>query len=90
MKKQIKGAVLGAIICGMSSLAMADTDVKGDEIKGELSGIDGSFYLITDMQGTEHRVHFDDTTEIKGTLAEGKLVEAYVDGGHVTLIKEEE
>lgn len=88
-KFALAAALFGGIALA-SGTALADKMAGGaQEIKGQLTAIDGSFYLIKDTKGAEHRVHFDNTTKTSGTLTAGAQVEAYVDNGHVTEIKVE-
>lgn len=91
MKKTI--ALAAALFSGMvlaSGSALADKMAgSAQEIKGQLTAIDGSFYLIKDTKGVEQRVHFDQTTKKTGDVALGAQVEVYVENGHVTEIKVE-
>ncbi len=89
MKRRVL-AILFAIglAFGATGFAIADDMAgSGDEVKGELVNVDGSFYVIKDLKGVENRVHFDDTTTQEGEIVVGAIVEAYVDNGHVTKIK---
>lgn len=89
-KVALTAALLGSLVLASGS-ALADKMAAGaEEIKGQLTGIDGSFYLIKDAKGVEHRLHFDDTTKRPGEITAGVDVEAYVSNGHVTEIKIEE
>jgi len=69
------------------SLSFATFADDGMQVNGTLTKIDGAVYVITDTQGVEQRINFDDTTQITGDIAEGKNVEVLVDHGLATSIK---
>ena len=81
-------ALFMALTLGLSFATFADDGKQvSEEVKGMLTKIDGAVYVITDTQGVEQRINFDDTTKIAGDIAEGKNVEVAVDHGLATSIK---
>lgn len=56
-------------------------------IKGELTKIDGSFYVVKDKAGKEHRIHFNDSTKQSGDIKAGMMVEVDEANGHANSIK---
>ena len=83
MKKMLTAILLACGISAFSGLALADEDINGALVK-----IDGSYYVVKDASGKEHRGHFNDTTKKEGDVKEGAMVEMHVNkGGHVTKIE---
>lgn len=74
----VSGVILGI---GLSFSAWAAT------VSGNLEKIDGSFYVIKDDAGKEHRIHFDNTTKKTGDLKPGSKVTVEEDNGHAKEIK---
>jgi hypothetical protein len=56
-------------------------------INGKLEKIDGQFFVVKDVQGKEHRIHFDTTTQQTGVPIAGKTVEIDENNGHAKSIK---
>lgn len=56
-------------------------------VMGELMKIDGSFYVVKDTDGKEHRIHFDDSTKKTGDVKAGAHVEVDNENGHAKSIK---
>lgn len=81
MKKLFAAAIAAASIFSFTAIA------GEGGIHGTLQKIDGSFYVIKDTAGKEHRLHFNDTTKKVGDIKEGAKVEVYVEKDHVTKIE---
>jgi hypothetical protein len=81
MKKLFLGAVITAATLGLTGLGWAEM-VMGDLVK-----IDGSFYVVKDSKGKEHRIHFDPSTKKEGDIKAGAHVEVDNDNGHAKSIK---
>jgi uncharacterized protein (DUF1684 family) len=56
-------------------------------IAGELTKVDGSFYIVKDKDGKEHKIHFNDTTKKTGDVKAGAKVEVDEKDGHANSIK---
>lgn len=83
MKKLFAAAIAAASIFSFAAFA------GEGGIHGTLKKIDGSFYVIKDDAGKEHRFHFNDTSKKVGDIKEGAKVEVYVEKDHVTKIQAE-
>src|SRR4030066_2550260 len=85
MKRILQGMIMVVAVLSFVSLSIEA------EVKGTLEKIDekGSFYFIKDAKGTEHKVHFDDTTKKTGDVKVGAAVEVDEDKGHAKSIKVE-
>jgi hypothetical protein len=55
-------------------------------IQGELTKIDGSFYVVKDKDGKEHRIHFDSTTQKTGDVKAGANVKVVEGNGQAKSI----
>jgi len=81
MKKVLLGLLMTAFILYFVGMGWAEM------ISGDLVKIDGSFYVVKDKDGKEHRIHFNDTTKIEGDIKAGAKVEVDVAAGHANSIK---
>jgi hypothetical protein len=81
MKKMILGLVVGVAALSFVSMSWAGM------ISGELSKIDGSFYIVKDKDGKEHKIHFDNSTQKTGDVKAGANVEVDESNGHAKSIK---
>jgi hypothetical protein len=81
MKKMILGLVVGIAALSFVSMSWAGM------ISGELSKIDGSFYIVKDKDGKEHKIHFDNSTQKTGDVKAGANVEVDEANGHAKSIK---
>lgn len=81
MKKLFAAAIIAASALSVTAFAGAGG------IHGTLQKIDGSYYVIKDDAGKEHRFHFNDTSKKVGDVKEGAKVEVYVDKDHVNKIE---
>jgi len=81
MKQMILGLVVGVAVLSFVSMSWAGM------ITGELTKIDGSFYVVKDKDGKEHRIHFDNSTQKTGDVKAGANVEVDDANGHAKSIK---
>ncbi len=81
----MKRMLLGIIIA-VAVLSFVGTSWAG-KVMGELTKIDGSFYVIKDKDGKEHKIHFNDTTQKTGDIKAGAHVEVDDANGHANSIK---
>ena len=82
MKKVLLGLLMAITILSFVSMGWAGM-VSGDLVK-----IDGSFYVVKDKDGKEHRIHFNETTKTEGDIKAGAKVEVDVDAAnHANSIK---
>lgn len=81
MKKSILG------IAAVLALVFWVTPGWAKPITGTLEKIDGSYYVVMDDDGTEHRVHFDETTQKTGEPDTGMIVDIDENNGHAKSIK---
>lgn len=81
MKRILLGLVIAVAALSFVSMSWAGM------IEGELSKIDGSFYVVKDKDGKEHRIHFDNTTQKTGDVKAGANVEVDEANGHAKSIK---
>lgn len=81
MKKVLLSLLVAFVILSFVSMGWAGM------ISGDLVKIDGSFYVVQDKDGKEHRVHFNDTTKKEGDIKAGAKVEVDEKGGHAASIK---
>jgi len=81
MKKMILGLVVAVAALSFVSMGWAGM------ISGELSKIDGSFYIVKDKDGKEHKIHFDNSTQKTGDVKAGANVEVDEANGHAKSIK---
>ena len=81
---------LSSLIMVVVVLAFVGTSWAG-MVKGTLEKIDeqGSFYLVKDSKGKEHKIHFDNTTKKTGDVKAGAHVEVDVKKNHAKSIKVE-
>jgi hypothetical protein len=81
MKKILLSLVMAVAVLSFVSLSWAGM------VMGELTKIDGSFYVVKDKDGKEHRIHFNESTQKTGDVKAGAHVEVDVDAGHANSIK---
>lgn len=81
MRRILFGLVLSAVVLSFAGIGWAKT------IQGELTKIDGSFYVVKDGKDQEHRVHFNDSTVKNGDIKPGVHVEIDEADGHANSIK---
>jgi hypothetical protein len=81
MKRILLGIIMSFAVLSFVSLGWAGM------VSGELTKIDGSFYVVKDKDGTEHRIHFNDSTMKSGDVKAGAQVEVDDDNGHANSIK---
>jgi hypothetical protein len=81
MKQMILGLVVGIAVLSFVSMSWAGM------VTGELTKIDGSFYVVKDKDGKEHRIHFDNSTQKTGDVKAGANVEVDDANGHAKSIK---
>lgn len=81
MKKILSGVLAAAALAAFVGTGWAGM------IEGTLAKIDGSFYVVKDSKGKEHRVHFNDSTKKEGEIKEGANVMVDDAGGHANSIK---
>lgn len=81
MKKTLTGiaAILGAVTLTATAW--------GAVVSGELLKIDGSFYVVKDAAGKEHKIHFDDSTKKAAEIKAGMKVEIDEANGHAKSIQ---
>jgi len=77
----ILGFLVGVAVLSFVSMSWAGM------ITGELTKIDGSFYVVKDKDGKEHRIHFDNSTQKTGDVKAGANVEVDDANGHAKSIK---
>ncbi|MEW6325060.1 MAG: hypothetical protein AB1515_06700 [Nitrospirota bacterium] len=70
-------------------LLSAGVPVWAATVTGDLTKIDesGSFYIVKDDSGKEHKLSFDATTEKTGDIKEGVRVTVNEDKGHAKSIQ---
>jgi hypothetical protein len=81
MKRMLLGMIMAVAILSFVSMSWAGM------VSGELTKIDGSFYVVKDKDGKEHKIHFDNTTKKTGDVKAGAQVELDEANGHATSIK---
>ena len=81
MKRMLLGMVMAVAV-----LSFVGTSLAG-MVMGELTKIDGSFYVVKDKDGKEHKIHFDNTTQKTGDVKAGAHVEVDDANGHAKSIK---
>ena len=81
MKPMLLGLVVGVVVLSFVSMSWAGM------VTGELTKIDGSFYVVKDKEGKEHRIHFDNSTQKTGDIKAGANVEVDDANGHAKSIK---
>jgi hypothetical protein len=74
------------MILGLAVLSFVGTGFAA-MIKGTLTKIDGSFYMVKDDKGKEHKIHFNDKTKKEGDIKDGAMVEVDEAQGHANSIK---
>jgi hypothetical protein len=81
MKRILLGIIMSVAVLSFVSLSWAEM------VSGELTKIDGPFYVVKDKDGKEHRIHFNDSTMKTGDIKPGAQVEVDDDNGHANSIK---
>ena len=81
MKKKLLGVVMAVAVLSFVGTSWAGV------IMGELTKIDGSFYVVKDKDGKEHKIHFNDSTKKTGDVKAGSHVEVDDANGHANSIK---
>ena len=81
MKRMLLGLIAAVAVLSFVSMSWAGM------IMGELTKIDGSFYVVKDKNGKEHRIHFNDSTQKTGDVKAGAHVEVDDSNGHANSIK---
>jgi hypothetical protein len=87
MKSLISSMVFAAIVCFGLATGTYAADVKAapesKTITGDLTKIDGEFYVVKDSAGKEVRLHVDKTSKLDGAFKAGDKIEAQAtDKGH--------
>lgn len=78
--------ILLSLVMAVAVLSLVSTSWAG-RMMGDLVKIDGSFYVVKDTDGKEHRIHFNDTTKKTGDIKAGAHVEVDEKDGHANSIK---
>lgn len=78
--------ILLSLVMAVAVLSLVSTSWAG-VMMGDLVKIDGSFYVVKDKDGKEHRIHFNDTTKKTGDIKAGAHVEVDEKDGHANSIK---
>lgn len=81
MKRILFSLVMAVAVLSFVSMGWAGM------VMGELTKIDGSFYVVKDKDGKEHRIHFNDSTKKMGDIKAGAQVEVDDANGHANSIK---
>jgi len=81
MKKMLLGMIMGVAVLSFVGLSWAGV------VSGELTKVDGSFYVVKDKDGKEHKIHFDNTTVKTGDVKAGAKVDVDEANGHAKSIK---
>jgi len=81
MRRTLLGIIMAVVFLSFVSMTRAEM------VSGQLVKIDGSFYVIKDKDGKEHRIHFNDMTQKSGDIKPGDHVEVDNDKGHANSIK---
>lgn len=69
--------VVGVLLCGLLvALALSLNGIH--TIKGEVVGVEPSSYFIKQYDGSQVRVHIDETTQMIGRIGQGEHIEAKV------------
>lgn len=64
----------------MKTFSVTDqTGFKENRFRGQIVRIDGTDYFIKTKEGTEVKLHRDETTKATGTMKQGDMIEAKVD-----------
>lgn len=78
--------ILLSLVMAVAVLSLVSTSWAGT-MMGDLVKIDGSFYVVKDAKGKEHRIHFNETTKKTGDIKAGAHVEVDEKDGHANSIK---
>lgn len=81
MRRILLGIIVSVAVLSFVSMSWAGM------VSGELVKIDGSFYVVKDKDGKEHRIHFNDSTMKTGDVKAGAQVNVDDDKGHAKSIK---
>ena len=81
MKRIVSGMMTAVAVLSFVGLSWAGM------VMGELTKIDGSFYVVKDKDGKEYRIHFDNSTQKTGEVKAGVHVEVDDANGHAKSIK---
>lgn len=81
MKRMLSGIIMAVAVLSFVGLSWAGM------VMGELTKIDGSFYVVKDKDGKEHKIHFNNTTQKTGDIKAGAHVEVDDANGHANSIK---
>ncbi|MBI3811325.1 MAG: hypothetical protein HY283_03850 [Nitrospirae bacterium] len=81
MKKMLLSLVMAVAVLSFAGISWAGM------VSGELTKIDGSFYIVKDKAGKEHKIHFNDSTKKTGDVKAGAMVEVDEANGHANSIK---
>jgi hypothetical protein len=81
MKRILLGMIMAVAVLSFVSMSWAGM------VSGELTKVDGAFYLVKDKDGKEHKIHFNDTTKKTGDVKAGAQVEVDEANGHANSIK---
>lgn len=81
MKRMLMGMIMAVAVLSFVSMGWAGM------VSGELTKVDGSFYIVKDKDGKEHKIHFNDTTKKTGDVKAGANVEVDEANGHANSIK---
>jgi len=76
--------VVGVLSCGL--LLGLGLSLNGiHTIKGEVMNVEPSSYIVNQYDGSQVRLHFDDTTQMTGRISPGEHIEVKVNDAHHAL-----
>ncbi len=71
--------IVGVLSCGcLLGLCLSMNGIH--TIKGEVFRVEPSSYFVKQYDGSEVRVHIDDSTHMTGRIGQGEHIEARVNG----------
>ena len=76
--------VVAVLSCGLLvGLGLSLNSVH--TIKGEVLHVEPSYYLVNQYDGSQMRLHIDETTQMTGRISPGEHIEAKVNDEHHAL-----
>ncbi len=76
--------VVGVLSCGcLLGLSLSLNGIH--TIKGEVLHVEPSSYFVNQYDGSQVRLHIDDTTQMTGRIGPGEHIEAKVNNEHHAL-----
>ena len=78
--------IFSSMLAAAALVAFVGTSWAG-MIEGTLTKIEGSFYIVKDAKGQEHKIHFNNATKKEGDVKEGAKVSVDEADGHANSIK---